>query len=183
MLLLALVALLAGIVVVAWPSGTVKVVAVIVGIQLIVLGVLRLSTVLRAEERTGRWRWVHALVAGLAIVAGILVLFHPFQTVSLLAFIVGAFWIANGVTETFAAVTHRGLPHRGIVIGFGVMTLIAGIVVVTHPGGTILALSLLIGIWLMLFGLFGVFRAIDMRSESRHRGQPQAGVTSAYLAP
>jgi uncharacterized membrane protein HdeD (DUF308 family) len=165
MLWLSLGSLIAGIIIVSWPSGTVKVLAIIVGIQLIVFGLVRLFAALRMEERTDRWRWVHGVLAGLAVIAGILVLFHPFQTIALVALIVGLFWIAHGVSETFSASVHRETPHRGIVVGFGLFTLIAGIIVVTHPGGSVLALTLLIGIWLLVFGIFGMFRAFDLRSQ------------------
>jgi uncharacterized membrane protein HdeD (DUF308 family) len=165
MLWLSIGALVAGIILVSWPSGTVKVLAIIVGIQLLVFGLLRLFAALRTEERSDRWRWVHAGLAGLAIIAGILVLFHPLQTIALIALIVGLFWVAHGVSETFTATVHKETPHRGVVVGFGLFTLIAGIIVVTHPGGSVLALTLLIGIWLLVFGIFGMFRAFDLRSQ------------------
>ena len=82
-----------GVVLTFKPGKSVHAIAVIIGIWLLIVGVVRLIQAVGATgERTG------FVIAGLlAIVIALLLLHHTTTTVAALGFIVGIFWTIGGV--------------------------------------------------------------------------------------
>jgi uncharacterized membrane protein HdeD (DUF308 family) len=59
------------------------------------------------------------------------------------------------------------LPGRGWAIFFGVITIIAGIIVLAYPLDSIITLTLVVGIWLIIIGLFEIISAFGLRSDGK----------------
>jgi uncharacterized membrane protein HdeD (DUF308 family) len=73
---------------------------------------------------------------------------------------------------------------RGWWIFFGIVSLIAGIVVVSDPISSVTVLAVLLGIWFIVMGLFEVIAAFIIRraaSESRSAQQRFADEGAATL--
>ncbi|MFG2006260.1 HdeD family acid-resistance protein [Spirillospora sp. NPDC048911] len=141
-----------GIMVVAWPEATIKVVAWLFGLQLLILGVFRIVQAIVADDSGGA-RVLYALLGVLSVLVGVLVLRHLLQTVVVLALLLGTFWLVGGILEFINAVTDRHSEHRGWAIVLSLLSAIAGIVVLTWPGMTLLTLTVLTGIWFITWGL------------------------------
>jgi hypothetical protein len=80
-----------------------------------------------------------------------------------------AIWIAvgfifRGVATTVSAISDPGVPGRGWNIFFGLISLIAGIVVLASPIESLVTLTLVVGIWLIVMGAFEVVTAFGIRS-------------------
>ena len=82
-----------GIVLVVWPDASLAVFAVIVAIQLIIAGIVRIVQALSGDGV----RILLGLAGGLALIVGLLVLRDPLQSVLVLTMILGAFWVISGV--------------------------------------------------------------------------------------
>ena len=89
------VTLLAGILTIVWPDRTIVVVAILVGIQFLVAGVLRLISAF-AFEGEGHRAW-DVLVGLASVVVGILCLRDVFQTIAALTLIIGILWVIQGI--------------------------------------------------------------------------------------
>jgi uncharacterized membrane protein HdeD (DUF308 family) len=153
--------LILGIMVMAWPHATVKLVALLFGLQLLIGGIFAL---VRAFTNSGEGSRVLLAVLGvLGILVGIFVLRHLFQTVVILVVLLGVYWVLHGIIEFFVAVDHRGAPGRGVSIVMGILSFIAGVVVLSWPAPTLLVLVWVLGIWLVVYGLIGIVGAFMVR--------------------
>jgi uncharacterized membrane protein HdeD (DUF308 family) len=159
-LVFGIVTLAAGLGTVAWPDRTILVVAVLIGIQLLVSGIVRLVAAFTVEQEGHR---VWDVLVGLAsVVVGILCLKDAFQTIAALALIVGIMWVIQGIAEFFAGVA-GATRHRGLTILMGILGFVAGVVVLTYPISSVLALAWLLGVWLTIYGVMQIAAALAVR--------------------
>ncbi|MFD0331854.1 HdeD family acid-resistance protein [Streptacidiphilus monticola] len=160
---------MAGVIMLSWPEETLRVLAIIIGLQLLGTGLWRFVTAFSHDRADGGSRVLYILLSLLAVLAGVLVLRHQLQTVGVLALIVGAYWLIGGLVTAFVAIGSRGLPHRGLLLFLAGLGVVAGIVVLAYPVGTAVALARLLGLWLVLLGGFELIVAVAMRISSRSR--------------
>jgi uncharacterized membrane protein HdeD (DUF308 family) len=114
--------------------------------------------------RLGRhWGWLFAYGL-LTLIAGIAVLAWPSETLLALIVFLGIFWVVNGVIEIFTALSHREIPQRGWTVAMGVLSILAGIIVLAYPGLSLYGLAIILGIWLLIFGVMEMAAAFRLRS-------------------
>lgn len=164
----AVATLVPGILVLVWPDTTLHVLAVLVGLYLLVAGAFRFVGVLGREEQGTRLP--ELLLAVLYVLAGVLCLRNPLQTIAALSLIVGAVWLVSGMITLFTALASRDLPHRGVVLGAALLAVVAGIVVLALPAESARALTRLLGLWLVLLGLVEAAVALAWRAALRRSG-------------
>ncbi len=153
--------LILGVMVMAWPHATVKLVAFLFGLQLLIGGIFAL---VRAFTNSGEGSRVLLAVLGvLGILVGIMVLRHLFETVVILVVLLGLYWVLHGIIEFFVAVDHKGAPGRGASIFLGILSFVAGVIVLSWPKPTLLVLVWVLGIWLVVYGLIGIAGAFMVR--------------------
>ncbi|WP_051580498.1 HdeD family acid-resistance protein [Pseudonocardia acaciae] len=145
-------AVIAGILAVAWPGVTALVLAAIFGIQLLILGLFRTVWVLAVPDTSTATKVIGVLVGILAIIAGVMCLRSPVATAVFLAIVVGLFWLVNGVMELAAGVAGRSQRGRGWAILGGVVGLIAGVVVLSMPVISAVTLAWVLGIVMIVHG-------------------------------
>ena len=63
------------------------------------------------------------------------------------------------------AISEPRVPGRGWAIFFGVISLIAGVVVLAYPFDSIVTLALVVGIWLIILGVTEVISGFGIRSD------------------
>ncbi len=143
-----LVTVVAGVLILVWPGAAVLTVAIILGIHLIVAGIYRTVTALTHDIDNGALRTLYLLLGLLLIVVGILCLRSPFRATAVLVLLFGLSWIVNGVIELFHGVNGGG----GWTIASGLVSLLAGIVVLVYPAPSVLATVWLFGIALIAIG-------------------------------
>jgi uncharacterized membrane protein HdeD (DUF308 family) len=155
--------LLAGVGVLAWPGETLLVIAVLFGVQLIISGIFRFVAALASEDLTGGTRVLLALLGVLSIIIGLWAVRHVLLTLLALTVFLGIFWVVNGVIDIFAALSHREMPARGWAALTGVLSALAGIIVLAFPGLTLVGLAVILGIWLLIFGIMEMTAAFRLR--------------------
>jgi uncharacterized membrane protein HdeD (DUF308 family) len=156
--------LLAGIAVLAWPGETLLVLAVLFGVQLIISGIFRFVAALATDDLTGGTRVLLALLGVLSVIIGLWAVRHVLLTLLALTVFLGIYWIVSGVIDIFTALSHRGMQSRGWTAATGVLSLIAGLIVLAFPGLTLLGLAVILGIWLIVFGVMELTSAFRLRS-------------------
>lgn len=164
---LGVVTAIAGVAIVAWPDATLKVIAVVFGVSALVTGVFRLVSAIAAGDRGGGSRVLLALLGVVSIVVGLLVLRHPFQTLAALALLFGLFCVISGAVELVHALGSPEMSGRGWAIGAGVVTLAAGIVLLTYTTASLLVLTWLLGAQLLLSGASLVGWGVSIRQSDR----------------
>jgi uncharacterized membrane protein HdeD (DUF308 family) len=155
--------LILGILVVARPKDTVYAFAILIGIWLFVAGLFRMVTAIADSQDTGGTRWFMAVLGLLSVIVGILFLRHTEETVTTLAFLIGLFWVVGGLLEIFTAYGEHGAPARGFRVGMGVLAFAAGVVTLVVPHLTLGVLAVIMGIWLILYGLLQIALSLQLR--------------------
>ena len=158
-----IVTLILGVLVVLKPKDTIYAFAILLGIWLFVAGLFRMVTAIADSEDTGGTRWLMAVLGLLSVIVGILFLRHTEETVTTLAFLIGLFWVIGGLIEFFVAYTDTGSPARGWRIGMGVLAFAAGIVTLVVPHLTLTTLAVIMGIWLILYGVLEIALSFQLR--------------------
>ncbi|MCH5672022.1 HdeD family acid-resistance protein [Streptomyces gilvus] len=171
----AVATLVPGILVLVWPDETLHVLAVLIGLYLLVVGVFRFVAAFSRREHGERLPAL--LVAVLFVLAGVLCLRHPLQTVATLSLIVGAVWLVGGILTAYTALAARDLPHRGFVLGAAALACVAGILVLATPTASARALTRLLGVWLVLLGAAELALALAWRTALRRAAAAAPGLT------
>jgi uncharacterized membrane protein HdeD (DUF308 family) len=119
------------------------------------------ETMREAEVKALTWGWwLLVLVGLLSVVAGVIVLFKPGDSLATLAVIAGIFLLIDGILE-LASSFMSSTRNRGMVALFGAITAIVGVLLIRHPIGGVVAVALLIGLWLIVIGVIRLATAFD----------------------
>ena len=161
-----------GILLLAWPSATLTIVAILVGVSLLVSGLLRLFDGFTAQGETGGMRAAYIVIGLLAIVAGLFFLRHRDVTIFLLALLVGAYWVVHGVADLGVAATSGPMPGRGLRVVGGLFSLAAGIVVLFWPSISLVLLVTILGAWLLFYGVVLAMLAFRLRRQLKRELKP-----------
>lgn len=148
-------------IVIAWPDTTLKVLSVLLGIQLLIFGLYRL---VRAFAEDTVSKGLSGFVGVLGLIAGVVVIRNPFETVEVLAVILGVLWIVAGAIDLIGSLADSTLPERGWIAIGGALSILAGIVVVGWPGPTVLVLAWIAGLYLIVLGLFLIVSSLSLRN-------------------
>jgi uncharacterized membrane protein HdeD (DUF308 family) len=108
---------------------------------------------------TSGW-WLVLLIGVVSIIAGIIVIAKPSNSLATLAVIFGIFILVDGIVELGGALSAK-TQNRGLLAVLGVISVIAGVLLIRHPLGGVRAVALLIGIWLMAAGLVRFIAAFE----------------------
>jgi uncharacterized membrane protein HdeD (DUF308 family) len=165
-----LVLLVLGIILLAWPNGTLNVFAVLIGIALLLTGLIRLVQGLTASDEGGGRRVAYVIIGILAGLAGLYCLRHINVTVAILGVVVGLFWTMHGVVDLALAAGPGDKIDRVITGVMGVLSVLAGLLVIFWPSETLTVLVVLMGIWLIIDGLLFALMAFQLRRRARHAG-------------
>ncbi len=178
-LIVGAVTVILGLIVSLHPSGSLNVIAVLLGILMIFSGIFHLIRVFDRDEQHRVWLGITGL---LYVVIGVVLIRHLHLTVALIGLVVGLTWIVQGLSSLFGGVG-GSREGRGWWIFFGIVSLIAGIVVVSAPITSVTALAALLGIWFIVMGLFEVVGAFFIRRavSAPSRGQRRADEEAATL--
>ena len=164
MLGLGLVAVALGVVVLVWPGKLVVVAAALFGVYLLASGIAQAIAAFTVHvPASGR---VLLFLSGVLSVALGVFAFHDFKhgaAVWVLATWIGVGFLFQGVAVTVLAINHNGLPERGWHIFMGVLTTVAGMVVIAWPITSIEVLAIVVGAWLVVIGTTQIVWALKAR--------------------
>ena len=153
-----------GILALAWPGRTLIAVAVVFGAQLVVMGIFRFVSAFASADLTGGTRVLLALLGVLSLIIGLYAVRHILITLLALGLLLGIFWVVSGVIELFNALQHKTMGSRGWTAVMGVLSIVAGLVLLAYPGLSLLTLALLLSVWLLVLGLMEITLALRLRS-------------------
>ena len=96
----------------------------------------------------------------------------------LLAIWIGVGFVFRGFATTVAAVSDPHLPGRGWAIFFGIITILAGIIVLGYPFDSLVTLTLVIGMWLIIIGVMEIISSFGIRSDEKKLNEVVAGANA-----
>lgn len=155
-------AVILGVLVLAWPGISLLVAAILFGAYLLVTGFAQVFFAFSLHVSAGG-RVLLFISGAASLILAVLAFRHFGNALLLLAIWIGIGFIFRGVATTVSAISDPALPGRGWHIFFGVITLIAGIVVLAEPFNSLVTLTLVVGIWLIVIGVMEIVSAFGVR--------------------
>lgn len=153
-------AFLAGLIILIWPDKAAAVTAIIVAIYLVVAGLIYAGLGIFSKQKGGWARVGHILLGVLFVIAGVLAMISPLAFAGFLALflaiLIGITWIIEGIV---AFSTLGDSSSKGWSVFFAIVSIVAGIVVITSPLYAALLLWLFLGISLVVLGIINIVRA------------------------
>ena len=153
-----------GVVVLVWPGKSIVVASALFGAYLLASGIAQVVLALTLGVSVGS-RVLLFISGALSVVLGVLAFRHFGQgyAILLLAIWIGVAFVFQGTAETALAISYPALPGRGWYIFLGIISVIAGIVVLAWPFDSIVVLALVTGIWLVVIGIAEIITSFDAR--------------------
>ncbi|MHA6763770.1 DUF308 domain-containing protein [Streptacidiphilus sp. PAMC 29251] len=115
----------------------------------------------------GTMRAVGFVSGALSLLLGLICFRGAAESILLLALWIGFGWLLQGVMLTAMAVSTEGLPARGWQTFLGVLTALAGIVLIVSPFGSLTVLAVVSGIALVVLGITEIAHAVQLRNLTR----------------
>jgi uncharacterized membrane protein HdeD (DUF308 family) len=153
--------ILLGAMVLVWPGP-------MFGVYLLVSGFAELFLAFTLP-RSAATRVMLFLTGALSLVLAILSFRHfgDAYAVLLLSLWIGAGFIFLGVSENAVALSDRDLPGRGWYVALGLMTVIAGGIMLVWPFDSLVVLTIVSGVSLVVLGLIQIVKSFQIRSDTK----------------
>lgn len=153
LLIRSILAVLFGIIAMAWPVGTAVTLVIMWGIYALVDGVAFLG--LGFSLPAGRA--LNLIMGALGIVAGLIAIFRPISSMVALAWVMGIWLIARGIVEVIGAFSDDDQGNSKWMLALsGVLAVLAGMLFVAYPGEAAVSMALWLGMLVFFFGVFGI---------------------------
>lgn len=166
-------AVVLGVAVLVWTGTSITLAAIFFGVALLVTGFEQVFFAF--SLRTSTWLRVLLLISGAAaLVLAVVALSRFYDAWRLLAIWIAVGFIFRGVSTTVSAISDPTLPGRFWNIVMGVVSLIAGVVVMAFPYDSLQTLALIVGIWLIVLGIMEIVAGVGIRMATKAIATPAA---------
>lgn len=150
----AVVGIVLGALIMFWPGVTVFIVGLLFGIALVVAGLFRLFYTFAAVGLSFGMRVLLLILGVLMVGCGVVAIISPADAWWMLAVFIGVGWIFGGFQDIFGARANASMAPRWLVIVGGVISVIAGIVMlVFSPGATLPTIMWVLGLMLIVVSI------------------------------
>jgi uncharacterized membrane protein HdeD (DUF308 family) len=177
-----ILAVLFGIMALIFTGQTLLVLVYVFGAFALIAGMSQIVTAVRAGEAHLRWGWL-AFAGIISVAAGIVAFVWPGITALALLFLIAAWALITGVAEiVFALSWPDTLAQPWLAALSGALSVVFGILLVVWPRSGVIALTWLVGIYAILYGisqLYYLFRLQGLRREVRQTFGPGHGAPAA----
>jgi uncharacterized membrane protein HdeD (DUF308 family) len=165
-LLSGVAAVILGVLVLLWPAITIVVAAIFFGAYLLVSGISQVAFAFSLHVSAGG-RVLLFLSGAAALVLAVLCFRSLQNSILLLAIWIGIGFVFRGMATAVSAISDNTLPGRGWSIVSGVISLIAGLVMIGSPFASLATLALVAGAFLIVLGVIEVASAFGIRAASK----------------
>lgn len=162
-----LLAVIVGVLIVAWPDQSAKAVTAIIAVYALIAGIVYLLFGFLSKTR-GAWHRISNVILGALFIVASIIAFVNLDTATvvlavLIGVVIGILWIIEGaVALTALGRSVHGESQTWAVV-FAVVSVIAGIALILTPVLAVAMLWLFMGIALIVQGAAQIVRAVQMR--------------------
>ena len=117
---------------------------------------------LEAVRAVAKAWWLGLIVGLITLAGGIVLVAYPGPTLTVIALLVGIELLIGGAFLIVGALGHPAGSRVWGVLG-GSLAVIAGVIVLRHPSGSILVVAMAVGIYLILSGVLRLVGATESR--------------------
>jgi uncharacterized membrane protein HdeD (DUF308 family) len=153
-------AVICGIVAVAWPKIPLLALAILVGLTLISLGALSIANAFQ-HDLDGGARALSGVLGLFGVIGGVVVVRRPGDTLLVIILVLGLWLFGAGVVEMIRGLVYPG--QRLLALLTGAIDVIIAILILSWPKESLGTLAILTGIAFIIRGLLMVYRGIQVR--------------------
>ena len=160
--------ILLGVMVLVWPGPSILIASTMFGVYLLISGFAELFLAFTLPPSAAP-RLMLFLPGALSLVLAILSFRHFGEdyAVLLLSVWMGTGFILRGVSESAVALSERDLPGRGWYAVLGILSVVAGGIVLAWPFDSVIMLTLVSGVSLVILGFVQAVQAFQIRSDTK----------------
>lgn len=162
LLLLGVLSVGFGALLIFWPGTTLAVLTTVIGLFMIVAGIARFFVGVFDTDREQRILMVIAGIVG--VVLGVAIVQNPEAAIKVVVLLTALFWIISGMIDLFRGLSDASLPDRSVRIVFGALSAVFGVVILAWPDITVGVLAVLMGVYVVFFGVLEVLAAFQVKN-------------------
>src|SRR5262245_44820645 len=177
LILLGVLAIIVGIIAIAWPGVTIYALVILFAIYAFIDAGLQ---AMRAfSSRTAGPVFGHLLLALVALAAGVIALVWPKPTALVLVIVVAAWALVGGFFEIFAAFqSGETAGTRAMFILTGLVSIAFGVVLLARPDIGAVTLALLFGLFALIYGVSQITMGVELRRTGKTLSSVKESVTA-----
>jgi|SRR5690606_19279077 uncharacterized membrane protein HdeD (DUF308 family) len=159
-----LLSIVFGILVLVWPGIALESLILLVAAYFLIDGVVEIITFIQRRAVNPQWLW-GVLEGVVSVLAGIGAFLFPGITALILLYLIAVYAIMTGVLQLIAAWQLRKEIEGEIWLGLGgLLSVIAGILLILFPGTGALAVLGIIAAYAILFGIILIVLGFRLRN-------------------
>jgi uncharacterized membrane protein HdeD (DUF308 family) len=158
---LGLVTALFGLAVLVWPGETLRILGILIGIWLLVVGATRIVGAFVSKRGVGH-QVLSGIVGVVLLIGGLACLRNVARGVLVLALVVALAWLLSGVAELVIASQTTGSTRMWLIV-LGVVSIGLGLAFTFWPSLSLTTAVLLTGISALIIGIGEIVFAFQMR--------------------
>jgi len=169
-LILGLVTVVAGILAIVYPDITLLALGIFAGVSLLMIGVMEIVDAIAGSPDS---RALTAIVGVLSLLAGLVCLRRPGESLLAIVIVLGFWLIIEGVVRFIGA--FQVLEDRALLLGLAILDILLGILILALPHLSLVTLAILFAISLIARGVFAIITAFRLRAV----GHGESGAAAA----
>jgi uncharacterized membrane protein HdeD (DUF308 family) len=162
LILLGVLAVVVGIVAIAWPGVTVLALVILFAVYAFIAAGMQAARAFSSRDAGPVFG--HLLLGLIDLAAGVVALVWPGPTAYVLVIIVAAWALVGGVAEFFAGFqSGETAGTRALFILSGLVSVAFGVLLFARPGVGAVTLALLFGLYALIYGFSQITAGIQVR--------------------
>jgi uncharacterized membrane protein HdeD (DUF308 family) len=154
------ISMVAGVLAIVYPDITLLVLAIFTGVNLMVLSALSLADAFGSDPDAGS-RAASAILGVLGLIAGLVILRRPGETLLVLVLAIGIWLVVSGVVQFFRA--FEDLENRALRLMVAVSEIVLGALILCLPDLSLKTVAILAGISFLLRGALAIYAGVQLR--------------------
>jgi uncharacterized membrane protein HdeD (DUF308 family) len=153
--------IVAGILAILYPDITLLALALIAGINLLLLGILGLVEAVTSNDDAGGTRVLSGVLGLLGVIAGLVVMRRPGESLLAIILILGVWFVVSGLVDAIRALVVPG--DRAFRLLVALFDLVLGGLILALPDESLKTIAVLAGIAFIVRGIFAVVIGLKLR--------------------
>ena len=153
--------IVAGVLAIVYPDLTLLALALIAGLNLLLLGALGLVDAISSDDDAGSTRVLSGVLGLLGVIAGLVVMRRPGESLLAIILILGVWFVVSGLVDAIRALVVPG--DRAFRLLVAVFDLVLGGLILALPDVSLKTMALLAGIAFIVRGIFAVVIGLKLR--------------------
>ena len=172
---LGVICVVTGVLAIVWPDLTLLTLGIFAGIYLLVTAILEIIDAIFGEPGG---RALSAILGIISLIAGLIFLRRPGESLLAIVVVAGIFLVAEGVIRIVRAFGSTGRRWWGVAAG--AIDMIVGAIILSWPGIGLVTLAVFFAVTMLVRGVLAIVVGFKLRSLMHHPDAPP--VHTATLA-